>query len=108
MADRPGAPTRWSGDRPDEQIRKIAVLANELQKGLGNNNRKVELVTSPAVSTEVAIEFVSESSVAIISPQNEAAAADFASTYAVPTKGKVTIYHVSSSSNRIFGLVVHG
>lgn len=108
MVDRPGAPTQWSKSRPDEQMRKIAVLANELQKGLGNNNRKVELGVSPAVSTEVVIEFVSESSVAMLSPQNQAAAADFSSTYAVPTKGKVTIYHVSSSNNRIFGLVVHG
>lgn len=106
MADKPAAPERW-GDL-EEQARKIAQVANQLQKGQGNNSRKVVLGTG--TSTEVLISFVRSDHVATLSAQDAGSASSMAggNLYAQTSEGKVTIFHDASEDTRTIALLVNG
>ena len=110
MIQKSPAPEFWSGQRKDEQIRKIAQVANQLQKGQGNNAFSVTLAVTPATSTEVLVTFAKVDHVPLLSPQNALAATDFATgtTFAAAEEGKVTITHAASSDSRVYGVVLFG
>ena len=107
MADKPGAPEMWQG-RPEEQVRKVAQVANQLQKGYGNNNFKATLGTG--TSTEVVRTNARSDQIAVLAPCNAAAAADFAlgTTYAVVENEKVTIHHAAGAADREYGVALFG
>ncbi len=110
MTQKPGVPEYWAKDRMDEQVRKIAQVVNQQQKGQGNNSFKQELEVSPAITTEIFVAFAKSNQIAVISPQNTAAALDFAlgTTYAVVEEGKITIHHAADSTSRVYGVVING
>ena len=107
MADKPGVPEIWSG-KLEEQVRKAAQVANQLQKGYGNNSFKVTLGTGES-TTAVRTNARSEQ-VAFLTPCNAAAATDFAlgTTFAVVNNEKVTITHAAGGADRQYGVVLHG
>jgi len=107
MADKPGVPEIWQG-KLEEQVRKAAQVANQLQKGYGNNSFKVTL-TAGTITEVVRINARSDQ-VAFVSPRNAAAAVDFAAgtTFAVANNEKVTITHAAGGADREYGVVLHG
>lgn len=109
MADKPAAPEFFSG-RQDEHLRKIALVANQVQDGYGNNAFKVTLEGTPATSTEVIRHKAKVDQHANMSPISSAAAADFAlgTTYAVTSDGAVTIHHPAGGADRQYGVVLAG
>jgi len=110
MADKPGVPEFWSKNRIEEQMRKTAQVVNQMQKGQGNNNYRVTLDVGPALLTEIVVNFAKGDQIAVISPQNPAAALDFAlgTTYALVEDRKITIHHAADTSSRVYGVVIHG
>ena len=109
MADKPTAPELFRGP-PEEHMRKIAQVANQVQAGYGNNAFKVTLDETPATSTEVLRNRVRVDQHANMSPISSAAALDFAlgTTYAVTSDGAVTIHHPAGSDDRQYGVVLAG
>ena len=109
MADKPSAPELFHGP-PEEHLRKIAQVANQLQAGYGNNAFKVTLDGEGATSTEVIRTRAKVDQHANMSPISSAAAEDFAlgTTYAVTSDGAVTIHHPAGSSDRQYGVVLAG
>lgn len=109
MVDKPAAPTLFRGNI-EEHIRKVAEVANQIQKGYGNNAFKVTLDGTPATSTTVQRQSATVDQHANLSPISSAAAADFAlgTTYAVTANGSVTIHHAAGSSDREYGVVLAG
>ncbi len=109
MADKPTAPELFRGNI-EEHIRKVAQVANQIQKGYGNNAFKVTLDGTPATSTTVNRQSVTVNQHANLSPISAAAATDFAlgTTYAVTANGTVTVHHAAGSSDRQYGIVLAG
>lgn len=109
MADKPSAPELFLGN-PEEHMRKIAQVVNQVQTGYGNNAFKVTLDGTPATSTEVIRTRAKVDQHANMSPISSAAAADFAlgTTYAVTSDGAVTINHPAGGTDRQYGVVLAG
>ena len=109
MADKPTAPELFRGP-PEEHMRKIAQVANQVQAGYGNNAFKVTLDGDGAIFTEVIRTRTKVDQHANMSPISSAAALDFAlgTTYAVTSDGAVTIHHPAGSDDRQYGVVLAG
>ena len=107
MATKPGAPEFWSD--PKEHIRKVAQVANQLQKGQGNSSFKVSLAANEATTT-VLVSFARGDQIALFSPQDQATAAAIASGFiwTVVTDGRITIHHDSTISQRALGVCLFG
>ena len=108
MADKPGVPEFWAG-KPEELARKTAQVANQIQRGIGNNSRKITLRLNQT-TTEVLVSYLKPGNIALISAQDAASALEVAAgtIFAVVTTGKVTINHASAASTREVGLAFFG
>lgn len=107
MATKPGAPEYWS--RPEEHVRKVAQVANQLQKGQGNNSFTVSLAEN-ATTTTVLVSFAKTNQIALFSPQDSTTAAEIGNgtIWVVVTDGKITIHHDSTTGTRTLGLCLLG
>ena len=106
MSEKPGAPESWGNVQ--EQVRKVAQIVNQIQRGETNAALKVTLGTG--ATTEVIRPRATSDMHAQLSPLNADAAADFAAgtTYAVVSAGKVTIHHAPGSVSREYGVLIQG
>jgi hypothetical protein len=106
---KPGVPEFWSQDRADEHARKTAQVANQLQKGQGNNSFKTTLTTGQT-TTEILVSFARENHMALFSPQDQATATAIAAgeIWAEVENGKVTIHHGTYADSRVLGVALFG
>ena len=108
MADFPNPELFWDEQRAPELWRKIAQSVRSLLIGKSNNHATVTL-TVDTTTTEILRDFITQQTIATLSPLTANAAAALATTWVVTTLGKVTIHHVSASTTgRTFGVVLVG
>jgi len=96
--------------RPEEHIRKVALISREMLLGKTNNAEAVTL-TANATETKIAKDRVCCDTVVTLSPRSESAAAALASgtVWVEANYGEITIHHDSQpDTDRTFGAVFVG
>lgn len=104
----PPVPLDWKWRNPQEHLRKVALVVNEILAGKTNNTLDITL-TPDAIESEFEVARVVSTTVPILMPKTASAAAAFASLYVELTKGKMVVHHDSDpAEDRTFGVVLVG
>jgi hypothetical protein len=101
-------PEYWSWKKPEEHLRKCAQAINGILNGQTNNSYDLVLEAGES-STTITDERITAKTMAVLSPQNAAAAADLASMWYVASGGQIVIHHpISASADRNLGVAIIG